>query len=146
MRFPTTRVLFFLLGISLWGCDDAKCEDGCPSDGGTETTGGMEVDFAADLQPILNANCLCHMGSEPDGEMSLHPDMAPETLIGVPARGLPSMNRIEPGDPDQSYLWHKLNGTHLMVGGDGIRMPPMPPGRPLDAETMALIEGWILSL
>jgi hypothetical protein len=48
---------------------------------------------------------------------------------------------IAPGSPEDSYLWHKLRGTHLDVGGSGERMPLVAP--PLDAETMDRIETWI---
>ena len=52
------------------------------------------------------------------------------------------MDRIEPGDPANSYLWHKFNNSHLSVGGTGSRMPKG--GQPLGAADLALIEQWIL--
>jgi len=33
------------------------------------------------------------------------------------------MDRVEPNDSTQSYLMHKLDGTHLGVGGSGSQMP-----------------------
>jgi hypothetical protein len=47
-------------------------------------------------------------------------------------------DRVEPGDPDGSYLIHKLEGT-AAVGG---RMPLG--GTPLDQETIDTIRDWIL--
>jgi hypothetical protein len=38
-------------------------------------------------------------------------------LVNVPATQLGSMNRVTPEDLEESYLWHKINATHLGVGG-----------------------------
>jgi len=54
---------------------------------------------------------------------------------------LPSMDRIEPGDHLTSYLWHKINGTHLDVGGAGVRMPQFGPF--LTQPEIDGIAGWI---
>ena len=40
---------------------------------------------------------------------------------------LPGMKRIEAGSKEDSYLFHKLRGTHLDVGGSGLRMPRSGP-------------------
>jgi len=56
-------------------------------------------------------------------------DFEASTLNVPSSAGLPL---IAPGDHLNSYLWRKLDGTHLDVGGNGIRMPS---GAPLsDAE------------
>ena len=60
--------------------------------------------------------------------------------MNVLARFL-DMDLIEPLDPPRSYLWHKINGTHLDVGGEGDLMPPGI----FDGDTLALIEDWILA-
>ncbi len=53
------------------------------------------------------------------------------SLVGAQSTGS-KLLRIEPGDPERSYLIHKLRGTHLAVGGEGERMPigfePLPEG------------------
>jgi len=65
---------------------------------------------------------------------------------------VPELNLIEPGDPEASYLWHKLCGTHLDVGGEGEAMPrafSFSEGSgtvwnyPLDRADLELIELWI---
>ncbi len=55
--------------------------------------------------------------------MALHPRAAYASLVGPVARALPTMARVTAGDPEQSYLIHKLRGTHLDAGGTGERMP-----------------------
>ncbi len=51
------------------------------------------------------------------------------------------MDYVEPGDPQGSYLWHKLAGTHTDVGGGGGRMPS---SSGLPESTLDIIEEWIL--
>ena len=53
------------------------------------------------------------------------------------------MNVVTPNDTANSYLWHKINGTHGKVGGKGGEMPK--DGNP-DFGTVErdMIETWIL--
>lgn len=53
----------------------------------------------------------------------LDPGYAYDNLVGVPASQLKTMSRIEPGDPQRSYLWLKLNGAHVDAGGYGETIP-----------------------
>ncbi len=102
------------------------------------------ISYGLDIQPIWDAHCtICHA---PGGVGVLFAGLDLETdsynaLVGVPSTQAP-LSRVEPFDPNASYLWHKLNGTQLSVGGTGQTMPIMGP--PLDAATLALIEQWIL--
>lgn len=50
---------------------------------------------------------------------------------------------VTPGAPVESYLWHKVAGTHLTVGGAGGRMPK-PTDPPLTALELATVEAWLL--
>ena len=61
--------------------------------------------------------------------------------MGVASSDVPSMNRVEPFDPQNSYLWHKLNGTMTSVGGTGSQMPKTGS---LTTTELALIEQWIV--
>lgn len=106
---------------------------------------GGTVGFESDIQPIFNDNCVdgCH---EPGGVWSifdLRPTRAYDSIVGVPA---PSqaihLNCVEPGDPDASYIWHKLSGTQLEVGGEGLQAPD--DAAPLDDAVLEVIETWIL--
>jgi hypothetical protein len=63
------------------------------------------------------------------------------SVVNVASLELPSMNRVTPNQPDNSYLVHKVQGTHLGVGGNGSRMPL---GRsPLSQGEIDLIRAWI---
>jgi hypothetical protein len=42
--------------------------------------------------------------------------------------------RLGAGSAADSYLWHKVDGTHLAAGGAGARMPPLSAGGALAPE------------
>ncbi len=144
------------------GSSGAVSGSGATSDGATTTDAGSSsestaaevsssgdplpvVEFEADVQPIINANCTCHLAGS-SGEMAaptlnLNPGNAHANLVGVAAVGGPG-SLVEAGSTDDSYLWHKLGGTHLDVGGAGDKMPPAVD---LDADQLLVIEAWIAS-
>jgi hypothetical protein len=62
-------------------------------------------------------------------------------IVNQPSVELPTMDRIEPGNHLQSYLWHKINGTQLSAGGSGVRMPQFGPF--FSAAELDGIAGWI---
>ena len=86
-----------------------------------------------DIQPVWSANC---------ANASCHPSMANayDVLVNVPSNQLPSMYFIKPGSSDMSYLWRKLEDTHVAAGGMG---EAMPPGGPLKTSTREMIRVWI---
>jgi hypothetical protein len=103
-----------------------------------------EVSFSQQVQPILTDRCAfsgCHASTSPAAEQSLAEGLAYVNVYNVPSQELPSMDRVEPGDPDQSYLVHKIQGTHLDVGGSGLRMPRGQ--EPLSQDQINLIRAWI---
>lgn len=58
-------------------------------------------------------------------------------LVGTPSAGSP-LPLITAGDASQSYLWHKVNGTHEDVGGNGTLMPPSgDPFAPVQVDRLA---------
>lgn len=99
------------------------------------------VSFSTDVMGIFNANCNnCHTAGGPPAQLNLDPGVAYSQIVGVPATELGSMDRIEPGDPDNSYLVNKLQGTHLSVGGSGTVMPP---SGGLPQATINLMRTWV---
>ncbi len=101
-----------------------------------------EVSFEKQLMPTIKRRCgACHITGDEPGKMALVPGKAYASWVGVAADELPTMMRIAPGDPDGSYVLHKLNGTHLDVGGSGVRMPMHQP--PLPASFIASVTAWI---
>lgn len=100
------------------------------------------VSFSQQIGPVLRTQCAtCHMtGSEPGG-MKLYPSAAHQSLVAVASVESP-LQRVAPGEPDKSYLLHKLQGTHLNVGGQGVQMPFGQP--PLSEATREVIRQWIV--
>jgi hypothetical protein len=110
------------------------------------TTETAEVDYAADVQPIWDANCTtgCHVsGGSASTWFLITPDASYNALVGKNSVSFPSLVLVTPGSRDDSYLWHKINGTHFDVGGGGAAMPPPPDGQMLSAGDLATIGAWI---
>ena len=112
----------------------------------TTGPGDGPVSFAQDVQPFFTGSCAlggCHSNPAQPSEkpMLLTTGQAYDAIVGVASAELPSMQRIQPGQPDQSYLIHKLQGTHQQAGGSGDRMPQG--AAPASAATIAMIRRWV---
>ena len=70
--------------------------------------------------------------------LNLTHDVAYANLVNVASRGRPSAIRVVPGEPDSSYLVHKLEGGPAIVGQ---RMPLNGPY--LTAGQIAVVRRWI---
>ncbi len=160
------------LALSLGACNDDGADDaadtnatngtdatGADTGGSEESTGTPSTDlsFAEDIQPIIDATCVseCH---ETGGHW-FYLDLtgnAYDRLVGEkgPTQAI-TMNLVEPGSLEESYLWHKLNGTHEDVAPGTLQMPVEtddPPGTvnatymtvPLPQADLDTIEEWIV--
>jgi uncharacterized protein (TIGR03118 family) len=85
----------------------------------------------------------CHNGSNPaggalPGSMDLRAGASFASIVSVPSIEQATLQRVKPGDPDNSYLIHKVEGTAGITGAQ------MPLGGPfLDQPTIATIRSWI---
>lgn len=136
------EVFYLCAAIGLFLLASVACAgDGTGLD---EADGGDEVTLSRDVQPIFTGNCVfsgCHAGSSPEQGMSLSAGQTFGSVVNVAAMELPSMNRVTPSEPDNSYLVHKVQGTHLSVGGSGSQMPLNR--SPLSQSDINLIRAWI---
>jgi hypothetical protein len=134
-RSRTPRSLLPAAGVllALAGCADLgeKVDDG-PLQPPPDT-----VSFATDIQPIFDLNCIgCH-GLGGNAGLDLRDGFSHASLVGVTATEI-NMPRVDPGQPQTSWLYLKLTGTQ--TSGD-----PMPAGGfPLPEATVALVEQWIV--
>ncbi len=80
----------------------------------------------------------CHTGASAPQGLVLDEGVARQNLVSVPSRQMPNIVRVQPGDPDSSYLVWKIEGRSEIIGG---RMPFQLP--PLPAEQIDAIRGWI---
>ena len=130
----------------------------CPADPGLDDDDAADDDDAQDdddaapeyepvwtsLYPLMFFRCACHRANEggEGGFVGMEDEQrAYDALVERPSEDVPALNRIEPGDPDASYAWLKINGLHRGQGGAGSRMPPT--GNPLPDDQKAVIRAWI---
>ena len=99
------------------------------------------VDWSSEVRAILTDSCqTCHNASAPGGlNLASIPYFR---LVNVPSTQVPSMDRVEPNQASQSYLWHKMMDSHTLVGGTG---DAMPSGGFLPDEDVQKITDWINS-
>ncbi len=97
--------------------------------------------FSSIQSTIFNQNCAisgCHLGGSAPLGLELSEANAYGNLVNVPSQGVPSLLRVEPNEPDSSYLVRKLEGGPNIVGAQ------MPRGRaPLSQDEIDLIRQWI---
>ena len=90
---------------------------------------------------IFDTSCAlsgCHAGANPQQGMNLSAGEAFGNIVGVPSQERPGLLRVVPGNPDDSYLVHKIEGRSDIVGQ---RMPLG--GSPLSSDQINLIRTWI---
>jgi hypothetical protein len=122
-----TRLAALAVGLALAA--------GCGEGGGPEPIPAM---LTAIETEIFARNCTfssCHGASAQKGLSLASPAHA--SLVGVASSEVPAMARVAPGDPDGSYLLHKIQDP---TPADGVRMPP---DQPLPAYKIEAIRGWI---
>ncbi len=151
----TYRVELFGSGASMILDIDANALDGefsggFPSGDGTAggnfsagfsvatASGGLSFD---DIQStVFTPNCAtagCHTGASPPQGLNLSAGNAFANLVNIASMEVPALLRVNPGDPNNSYLIQKLEGT-AAVGGQ------MPLGGiALDQNTIDGIRQWI---
>jgi hypothetical protein len=101
----------------------------CPGEGtgpNGNGNGNGTPTFAADIQPIFTARCAlsnCHIGSSPAASMNLGEGQAHSNIVNVTSTQVPALNRVLPGNPEQSYLVLKIEGRAGEVGGVNTQMP-----------------------
>ena len=87
---------------------------------------------------VFNASCTsCHSGSSPSQGLNLSEGAAYGNTVNVPSTQVSSLDLVEPGDADNSYLMQKLEGT----AQTGVQMPN---GGPYLSTTLRqLVRDWI---
>jgi hypothetical protein len=98
------------------------------------------VRFSQQIQPLFNDSCAlptCHMGPINAGGLNLEQGQSYSNIVNVPSSQMPSLMRIKPFEPNNSYLINKIKGENI----NGSRMPQDLP--PLTVEVIALFENWV---
>ena len=87
---------------------------------------------------VFDPRCVAHHGGQSvEAGLDLSEGMSHAALVNVPSTQT-ALDLVEPGDAENSYLIHKLEGRPGIVRD---RMPPI--GDPLTAEEIGAIRDWI---
>jgi hypothetical protein len=135
-----------LLRVTLLGVT-VCCAAGCAGNGDGLDENGRPVGSAggaltADLRSIqdhvFTPICTqCHVGAAAPLGLRLDESSAYAMLVNAPGSEVPSLRRVVPGDPDNSYLIQKLEGRAAVGGQMPLGQPALPPA------TIAAIRQWI---
>ena len=120
--------------LAMGGCDE-KLSDF------TGPTPNLKPTLSSIQSEIFTQKCVgCHNGSSTrlPGVMNLTDGNSYASLVGVASIERPALQRVTPGDPENSYIVHKLEGR---AGIGGVRMPLN--GTPLTDGQMLVIKRWI---
>lgn len=128
------------VGALLAACSGGDGVPGGVPPGGPPA-GPIDPLFSEIQAAVLTPNCAtagCHVGAGAPQGLRLDADSSYGLLVGVPSSEVPSVLRVAPGNPDDSYLVQKLEGS----AAAGQRMPL---GRqPLPGATIDVIRQWIV--
>jgi hypothetical protein len=138
-------IALLALVLSLNGCagnGKGLDENGNPIGSGDDG-GGLPVAFEPTFTNIqtnvFNSICIqCHVGAAAPQGLRLDDQNSYDSLVNVLSNERLDLFRVEPGNPDNSYLIRKLEG------GPGIAGAQMPLNlTPLPQETINAIRVWI---
>lgn len=132
-----------ILAVAAWACDE-------PLSDLTGPTPNLEPTFSSIQAEIFNTTdasgrlaCVqCHAtvaGRPPAAGMNLTTGNSYAALVGTPSNGKPGAVRVIPGDPENSYLIHKLEGRADIVG----QRMPRGTGPFLTSGQIQVLERWI---
>lgn len=135
--------------LAVAGCGGGSSGGSSGGDGGDDGYGGGGGggdDTGTTLEPTLQSIqdniftpiCTeCHTGASAPEGLRLEDGMSYGMLVNVASSQVPELDRVEPGDPDNSYMIRKLEGTNSV----GERMPFGGPY--LDQADINVIRQWI---
>jgi hypothetical protein len=137
LRHAACALLAFVAACS--GNGQGLDSNGRPlgSSGGT-IGGAVTADFQSIQDNVFTPICsACHVGANAPQGLRLDAASSYALLVGVPSSESPSLLRIKPGDPDNSYLVQKIEGLAAV----GARMPFGQ--APLPQATINAIRQWV---
>lgn len=96
----------------------------------------------SDIQDnVFTPNCAtagCHAGASAPQGLQLDAQNSFALLVGVASSEVPTILRVAPGDPNNSYLIQKLEGTAAAGGQMPLGRPPLP------QSTIDVVRQWII--
>lgn len=140
-----TALACLLIAGSLAACDVQSFDDAAagivtappPPPPPPPPPAGFGPNFSEIQASVFTPTCAtasCHSGAGPSGGLNLEAANSYAMLVGVVSNEDPVFMRVDPFNPDDSYLIRKLEGN---AGG------VMPPGAPLPRADIDVIRQWI---
>jgi hypothetical protein len=123
MRQHLQVLVLCVAAVTATACDESLSKVAGPTPNLAPTFSAIQRDIfeAADSSGRPNCNkCHSTVGRAPSGGLSLDHDVAYSSLVNVASTRKAGATRVIPGDPENSYLVHKIEGRPGIVGG---RMP-----------------------
>jgi len=131
----SSLILCFVLLLT--ACGELKT----PTDaGGPGEPIDQTATFTRVQSEIFTPTCAsigCHDPLGQQSQMILSAGRAYAMIVNQPSVEMPSLSRIKPNDPDNSYLYRKILGVNIT----GDRMPQSKP--PLTDVQIKLVRDWI---
>jgi len=135
-------IVMMLSAVAAAGCDESLSNVAGPTPNLTPTFSSIQRDIFEAADSSGRPSCSsCH---NPNGGafrqvgLDLSTAGSYDSLVGVTSRQKPALLRVAAGDPENSYLLHKLQGRTDIIGG---QMPNRGPY--LSDGQMAIIRRWI---
>jgi hypothetical protein len=134
------RVAALGAAIGSAGCDEKLRDITGPSPNLLPTFSSIQQEIfqTTEAGRAMCVNCHTNVGRNPAAGLNLAVDPY-NALINVPSRQKPELMLVAPGNPDASYLIHKLEGRSGIVG---LRMPRNGPTYLTDGQLL-VIRRWI---
>ena len=135
-------LLFAVVSTALLGCGAGNGEgldkNGRPLDESGLGTLPLAATFASIQVNVFASDCsVCHAGANAPLGLRLDEATSFGMLVGIPSVQKPGLLRVNPGDPDQSYLVRKLEGTAAIGGQMPLNAPALP------QSTIDFVRQWI---
>lgn len=123
--------------VLLAACGELK---DLPTEPGDSDPIDQSATFARVQTEVFTPTCAvlgCHDAFGNQSQLNLTTGTSHSQIVGRPSVQSSNLNRVQPGQPDLSYLYRKILGT----GITGDRMPQG--GQPLSEAQKNLIRDWI---
>jgi hypothetical protein len=127
--------------LALSSCDESLRDVTGPSPDLVPTFDSVNQEIFQTTDLAGRTACVnCHTGRIPNLNLNFSSGVdVYSTLVNVPSRQRPDLMLVAPGDPERSYLVHKLEGRPGIVG---LRMPRNGPPFLTDGQ-MRVLKRWI---
>lgn len=129
-----------MFGLAAAGEDVAPAEKPAPAV--EASADSVLMALRAGVDEVAAKSCvMCHGGKRPAAALALTAEFIEEATISVASTQIETLNLVEPGAPDRSYLLMKVRGS------EGIKRSRMPlRADPLGEEVDKMIAAWIFAL